>query len=178
MTVLLVEDDDSIGIVITAALEAEGFAVTRCSTLAERDRALGGGAYSVMVTDVMLPDGDGIEGLPAIREALPQMPIIVLSAQNTLDTAVRASDTGAFEYFPKPFDIDELARTVRQAAGSAASVTGDDGDDAPPQGLPLVGRSAPMQAVYRMITFFTGHPMLISITAAPRSALSFAASAI
>ena len=151
MNVLLVEDDGSIATVITAALETEGFAVTRCENLAARDRALAGQPFAVLVTDVMLPDGDGIEGLPKIRERFPKMPIIVLSAQNTLDTAVRASDTGAFEYFPKPFDIEELARTVRQAAGSASG--GVPAQDEPmPEGLPLVGRSAPMQAVYRMIT--------------------------
>ncbi|PLK25857.1 sigma-54 dependent transcriptional regulator [Novosphingobium sp. TH158] len=151
MSVLLVEDDMSIAIVITAALEAEGFSVVHCDSIAERDRLLGQGRYAVLVTDVMLTDGDGMEGLPTIREHFPDMPIIVLSAQNTLDTAVRASDTGAFEYFPKPFDIDELARTVRQAAGATGGA--GLGDDEPaPQGLPLVGRSAPMQAVYRMIT--------------------------
>jgi two-component system nitrogen regulation response regulator GlnG len=80
------------------------------------------------------------------------MPVIILSAQNTLDTAVRASDTGAFEYFPKPFDIDELARTVRQAVGAGSNGgTASSADDAS-DGLPLVGRSAPMQAVFRMIT--------------------------
>ncbi|MCC6925542.1 sigma-54 dependent transcriptional regulator [Novosphingobium sp.] len=151
MTVLLVEDDASIALVITAALEAEGFAVTGCDSIAERDRLLQKRAYAALVTDVMLTDGDGIETLGAVRDAAPDMPIIILSAQNTLDTAVRASDTGAFEYFPKPFDIDELARTVRQAVGNAASRSGDE-DDAPVAGLPLVGRSAPMQAVYRMIT--------------------------
>jgi two-component system nitrogen regulation response regulator GlnG len=151
MSVLLVEDDASIAIVITAALEAEGFAVTRCDSIAERDRLLGEGSYDALVTDVMLTDGDGIETIGAVREAAPGMPIIILSAQNTLDTAVRASDTGAFEYFPKPFDIDELARTVRQAVGSSAARSGA-GDETPVAGLPLVGRSAPMQAVYRMIT--------------------------
>ena len=151
MTILLVEDDESIVIVITAALEMEGFAVTHCESLAARDRALDASAFSVLVTDVMLPDGDGIEDVPQIRARFPAMPIIVVSAQNTLDTAVRASDTGAFEYFPKPFDIDELARTVRQAAGTAASGT-TTLDEPMPEGLPLVGRSAPMQAVYRMIT--------------------------
>ncbi|MFM5908533.1 MAG: sigma-54-dependent transcriptional regulator [Novosphingobium sp.] len=152
MSVLLVEDDMSIAIVITAALEAEGFSVTHCDSIAERDRLLAGGPFCVLVTDVMLTDGDGIEGLPAIRERFSTMPIIVLSAQNTLDTAVRASDTGAFEYFPKPFDIDELARTVRQAAASSGASEAAGPDDPTPQGLPLVGRSAPMQAVYRMIT--------------------------
>jgi two-component system nitrogen regulation response regulator GlnG len=152
MNVLLVEDDASIALVITAALEAEGFGVTHCDTIAERDRLLAGSTFRALVTDVILPDGDGIDTLGMVRERYRAMPIIILSAQNTLDTAVRASDTGAFEYFPKPFDIDELARTVRQAVGASASTLGM-GDEAPiGPGLPLVGRSAPMQAVFRMIT--------------------------
>ncbi|MBS0481809.1 MAG: sigma-54-dependent Fis family transcriptional regulator [Proteobacteria bacterium] len=152
MSVLLVEDDAAIAIVITAALEAEGFRVTRCASIAERDRLLAADRYAALVTDVMLTDGDGIETIDAVRVAAPAMPIIILSAQNTLDTAVRASDTGAFEYFPKPFDIDELARTVRQAVGSASSSAGEPDEDAAVSGLPLVGRSSAMQAVYRMIT--------------------------
>ena len=109
MSVLLVEDDMSIAIVITAALEDEGFSVTHCDTIAERDRLLAERSYEALVTDVMLPDGDGIETIERVRALHPDMPILILSAQNTLDTAVRATDTGAFEYFPKPFDIDELA---------------------------------------------------------------------
>jgi len=151
MSVLLVEDDPSIALVITAALEAEGFEVDRCDSIAERDRLLGEKRYSALVTDVMLTDGDGIETIGTVRDAAPEMPIIILSAQNTLDTAVRASDTGAFEYFPKPFDIDELARTVRQAVGNAEARRDLD-QESPIAGLPLVGRSAAMQNVYRMIT--------------------------
>ena len=151
MSVLLVEDDATIAIVITAALEAEGFAVTHCDSVAGRDQLLREGRYQALVTDVILTDGDGIETIGTVRELAPDMPVIILSAQNTLDTAVRASDTGAFEYFPKPFDIDELARTVRQAVGRSSSGAGID-EDAPVAGLPLVGRSAAMQAVYRMIT--------------------------
>ena len=152
MNILLVEDDASIAIVITAALEADGLSVAHCDSIAERNRLLAQDSYAALVTDVMLTDGDGIESLDLVRQWHPAMPIIILSAQNTLDTAVRASDTGAFEYFPKPFDIEELVRTVRQAANAgAAAVTGDDAEPAG-QGLPLVGRSAPMQAVYRMIT--------------------------
>ena len=96
MTVLLVEDDPSISIVITAALEAEGFAVTRCDSIADRDRLLANQPFEALVTDVMLTDGDGIETIGRVRELAPDMPVIILSAQNTLDTAVRASDTGAF----------------------------------------------------------------------------------
>ena len=151
MSVLLVEDDESIAIVITAALEAEGFAVTRCDSIADRDRLLAAGSFDALVTDVVLTDGDGIETLGTVRALHPHMPIIILSAQNTLDTAVRASDTGAFEYFPKPFDIDELAKAVRQAVGTGSAIRAEQ-EEAPVQSLPLVGRSAPMQAVYRMIT--------------------------
>lgn len=151
MKVLVVEDDESIAIVITAALEAEGFEVEHCDSIADRDRLLASTSFAALVTDVMLPDGDGIETLGLVRQIRPVMPIIILSAQNTLDTAVRASDTGAFEYFPKPFDLDELARTVRQAVGNVAAAT-DEQEEPIGQGLPLVGRSAPMQAVYRMIT--------------------------
>ena len=152
MTVLLVEDDVSIAIVITAALEAEGLTVTHCDSIAERNRLLATTSYAALVTDVMLTDGDGIETLGRVREGHPHMPIIILSAQNTLDTAVRASDTGAFEYFPKPFDIEELVRTVRQAANAGLSAGPGEADEPASAGLPLVGRSAPMQAVYRMIT--------------------------
>nr|WP_206069551.1 sigma-54 dependent transcriptional regulator [Novosphingobium olei] len=149
---MLVEDDASIAIVITAALEAEGFKVDRCDSIAERDRLLADRAYGLMLTDVMLTDGDGIESLGRVRLNCPQMQVIILSAQNTLDTAVRASDTGAFEYFPKPFDLEELVRTVRQAIGSSHNAEGSGEASDEPQALPLVGRSPAMQAVYRMIT--------------------------
>jgi len=148
--ILLVEDDSSIAKVITAALQAEGFVVDHCDSIASRDRALADANFAALLTDVILPDGDGISALEPVRRAQPTLPIIVLSAQNTLDTAVRASDVGAFEYFPKPFDLDELVRAVRQAAGSGEGLPQTDEEAA--QGLPLVGRSAPMQAVYRMIT--------------------------
>jgi two-component system nitrogen regulation response regulator GlnG len=149
LPILLVEDDASIATVIGAALEAEGFAVDRRASLAARDAALAERAYAALLTDVILPDGDGIATLDAVRRAHAGMPIIVLSAQNTLDTAVRASEVEAFEYFPKPFDLDELVRAVREAVRSDG--TADSSAETPAEALPLVGRSAPMQAVYRMI---------------------------
>lgn len=147
---LLVEDDASIATVITAGLEAEAFAVDRCGSIAGRDRLLSRGSYSVMLTDVVLADGDGIATLGQVHREYPDMPVIILSAQNTLDTAVRATDTGAFEYFPKPFDLDELVRAACQAADSHGGVRAEDED--PGEGLPLIGRSRAMQDVYRMIT--------------------------
>ncbi len=148
--ILLVEDDAAIALVIKTALEAEGYAVDGCDSLASRDRLLATSSYDAMLTDVMLADGDGIERLPDVHAAHPDMPIIVLSAQNTLDTAVRASEALAFEYFPKPFDLDELVRAVGQAiaARTSAPMPEQGSDD----GMPLVGRSQAMQGVYRMIT--------------------------
>jgi two-component system, NtrC family, nitrogen regulation response regulator GlnG len=150
--ILLVEDDASIAMVITAALEADGFDVDGCDSIAERDRLLVARPYCLMLTDVVLTDGDGIETLARARASAPHMPVIILSAQNTLDTAVRASDTGAFEYFPKPFDLEELIRTAHRAIGAASLSSEPDDTDEVAQGLPLVGRSNAMQAVYRMIT--------------------------
>jgi len=150
LSALLVEDDDAIATVITAALEEEGFTVARSDSIAGRDRLLADVRFDVMLTDVMLADGDGIETLGSVNEAHPDMPVIILSAQNTLDTAVRATGTGAFEYFPKPFDLDELVRAARQAADRGMP-EGEGGAETP-EGLPLIGRSPAMQDVYRMIT--------------------------
>ena len=150
LKVLLVEDDAAIATVITAALSDEGFAVDQSDSIARRDRLLEASNYDVMLTDVMLSDGDGIASIGPVREGHPHMPVIVLSAQNTLDTAVRAADTEAFEYFPKPFDLDELVVAVKQATASRAGESTQ--LDLENDGLPMVGRSQAMQQVYRMIT--------------------------
>jgi len=147
---LLVEDDTSIATVLTAGLEDAGFAVDVHDSVSGRDHALAQSSYDVMLTDVMLTDGDGIETLGKVRDAFPELPIIILSAQNTLDTAVRAIDRGAFEYFPKPFDLDEVVRAARQAADAGKQDLDDVGDEG--DVLPLIGRSKPMQDVYRLIT--------------------------
>ncbi len=147
---LLVEDDVSIATVITAALEDEAFTVHRCDSVAGRDRLLADNIYDVMLTDVMLTDGDGIATLGSVRAGHADMPIIILSAQNTLDTAVRATDTDAFEYFPKPFDLDDLVRAACQAADTRSGLKQEEPEAA--ETLPMIGRSPQMQDVYRMIT--------------------------
>ena len=102
-----------------------------------------------MITDVVLPDGDGLDAIPRLLARRPGLPIIVMSAQNTLSTAVRATEQGAFDYLPKPFDIDALARIV--ASALAASGHTVEAPAAPVEDLPLIGRSPAMQAVYRII---------------------------
>ena len=149
--ILLVEDDPGIATVISTALADEGFEVDRVEGVAARDARLAGASYAVMLTDVVLEDGDGLTTLGSVRNRFPDMPVIVLSAQNTLDTAVRATELSAYEYFPKPFDLDELVRAVIQAAGRRGGESTPVLDESG-EGLPLVGRSRSMQGVYRMIT--------------------------
>lgn len=168
LPVLLVEDDIAIATVIIAALEDEGFTIAHCTGIAARDRQLEQRRFGVMLTDVILEDGDGLASLAAVREKAPDMPVIVLSAQNTLDTAVRASESDAFEYFPKPFDLDELVHAVRQAAGARvaaadevhSAMPGTDGGEK----MPLVGRSPAMQGVYRMITRVLRNDLTVLVT--------------
>ena len=160
-TALLVEDDTAIATVIRSALEDEGFTVTACDSVAERDRLLAGDSFGVMLTDVMLTDGDGIETLGVVRAQYPEMPVIILSAQNTLDTAVRATSGGAFEYFPKPFDLDELVRAACQAV--ASSKGSEAGEAEEHGGLPLIGRSLAMQEVYRLISRLLGNDLSVLV---------------
>lgn len=162
-SVLLVEDDRGIATVITEALRDEGYEVTGCARISERDRLLAERSFDVMLTDVMLEDGDGLDEIAQVQKAAPDMPIIVLSAQNTLDTAVRASDSEAFEYFPKPFDLDELSQAVRQAVEKAPRREAEQAD-APGSELPLIGRSRAMQDVYRMITRVLRNDLTVLVT--------------
>jgi len=160
--ILLIEDDAAIATVVTAALEDEGYVVHHSDSIAGRNRLLADHTYAVMLTDVMLVDGDGITSLDEAKSAAPNMPLIILSAQNTLDTAVRASETQAFEYFPKPFDLDELVRAVGQAVGENSSV--DNAPEVEGDGMPLVGRSPAMQSVYRMITRVLRNDLTVLVT--------------
>ncbi len=167
--ILLVEDDAAIATVIRAALEDEGFTIVHCTSIAARDRLLEDERYAVMLTDVILEDGDGLASLGAVRERTGDMPVIVLSAQNTLDTAVRASESDAFEYFPKPFDLDELVHAVRQAVSSRAKLETAEAErsgEGESEGarMPLVGRSPAMQTVYRMITRVLRNDLTVLIT--------------
>src|SRR5690606_39388310 len=106
------------------------------------------GKYDLLITDVGLGEEDGLATLDAVKAHDPDLPIIVISAQNTLNPAVRATETGAFEYFPKPFDLDDLVEAVQQAMKPRSG--GLSSENAHEDNLPLVGRSPAMQEVYRM----------------------------
>src|SRR5689334_21060143 len=105
--VLVVDDDPAICVVISEALKRHGHVVRTVGSIAERRAALSAFTPDLLVTDVMLPDGDGLDDVGELIKADPKLKVIILSAQNTLNTAVRATGQGAFEYLPKPFDLNE-----------------------------------------------------------------------
>ncbi len=161
--ILVVDDDAAIRTVVREALRREGYLVETAGSVAEQRRALDAFAPDVLVTDVVLPDGNGLDLVPELLLAYPGLPVIVLSAQNTLATAVRATEQGAFEYLPKPFDLAELARAVSAALASRAIVSSDEASAAATDELPLIGRSPPMQGVYRTIARVVANDLTVLI---------------
>lgn len=149
--VLIVEDDASIGLVVSAALAAEDIDTQICDTVAARDAVLASSQFDLMLTDVVLKDSDGLATLKEVMAQAPDMPVIIMSAQNTLETAVRASEIDAFEYFPKPFDLNDLVLAVKQGIAKRRTSTSDPFSSLSEANLPMIGRSAAMQDVYRMV---------------------------
>src|SRR4051812_5016574 len=149
-TVLVVDDDAAIRTVVAAALKRDGHRVVLAASVAELHERLATQAPDVLVTDVVLPDGNGLEVVSALLSDRPELPVIVLSAQNTLATAVRATEVGAFDYLPKPFDLDVLSRAVRAALAKGRNGQNDlTVTEAGPGSL--IGRSPAMQEVYRVV---------------------------
>lgn len=161
--ILLVEDDPSIALVVETAMEREGYSVEHVASIAERNQALLRSRYRLMITDVVLPDGNGLTELAGLQDHYDLSAVIVLSAQNTLNTAIRAAEEGAFEYLPKPFDLNELTRTVKSALTktnvSATAVSTDD----TPEPLPLIGRASAMQDVYRTIAKLASNDLSVLV---------------
>lgn len=164
-TVLVADDDRTIRTVLTQALTRAGCKVHATSSLTTLMRWVGEGKGDVVITDVMMPDGNGLEMLPKISEDRPGLPVIVISAQNTIMTAIQAAEAEAYDYLPKPFDLPDLMKRTGKALeqkrrAPAAPVA----DEERPDELPLVGRTAAMQALYRLVArvMNTDLPVLIS----------------
>jgi two-component system nitrogen regulation response regulator GlnG len=162
-TVLVVDDDAAIRTVVAQALRRAGHDVTSADSIAQLERALAVSLPDVIVTDVVLPDGDGIDHVRSVAARFPLLPIIVLSAQNTLTTAVRAAEVGAYEYLPKPFDLDVLTRAVAGALARGGMI-GEDALADEDRALPLIGRSAAMQDVYRIIARVVSNDLTVLIS--------------
>ena len=163
--VLVVDDDAAIRTVVAQALRRAGHQVTTAATLAEMEVHLATALPDVLITDVVLPDGNGLDRLEGLTREHPGLPVIVLSAQNTLTTAVRSTEAGAYDYLPKPFDLDVLGRAVSGALarGNDAAAKGDPiGEEA--RALPLIGRSPAMQDVYRIVARVVSNDLTVLIS--------------
>ncbi|WP_136161534.1 nitrogen regulation protein NR(I) [Sphingomonas flavalba] len=157
--ILVVDDDAAICTVVATALRRAGHEVRTAGTIAAAEQLLAGFVPEAVVTDVILPDGNALDRLAAAPLAVP---FIVLSAQNTLTTAVHATERGAFDYLPKPFDLDELTGAVAAALRTGGGGAAPDGEDVT-DGLPLIGRSPAMQRVYRTIARLVGNDLTVLI---------------
>jgi two-component system nitrogen regulation response regulator GlnG len=162
-TILICDDDSAIRTVLSQALGRAGYDVRTTGTAAGLWRWISAGEGNLVVTDVVLPDESGFDLIPRIKRIRPDLPILVMSAQNTLLTAITAAERGAFEYLPKPFDLKELTSVVGRALAAPQAKRGDAGGEAPDDRLPLIGRSPAMQEIYRVIARLTQTDLTVMI---------------
>lgn len=163
-TILIADDDSAIRTVLNQALARAGYLPRATGNAATLWRWVSQGEGDVVITDVVMPDENAFDLIPRMKKARPDLPIIVMSAQNTLMTALSAAEKGAFEYLPKPFDLNELVRVVGRALSepgrrTVRSVSESESDD-----LPLIGRSPAMQEIYRVIARLTQTDLTVMIS--------------
>ena len=147
--ILVADDDTAIRTVVSQALSRAGYDVRTTGTAASLWRWVQAGDGDLVITDVVMPDENAFELLPRIKKLRPDLPIIVMSAQNTFMTAIKASERGAYDYLPKPFDLKELVAIVGRAMAEPRQkeTIRDEELDA----MPLIGRSTAMQEIYRTL---------------------------
>ncbi len=178
-TVLVADDDRTIRTVLTQALTRAGCKVHATSSLTTLMRWVQEGKGDLVISDVMMPDGNGLEMLPKISEERPGLPVIIISAQNTIMTAIQAAEAEAYDYLPKPFDLPDLmkraarALEVKRRAPSQREPEERQTDD-----LPLVGRTLQMQALYRLVARVMNTDLPVMITGESGTGKSLIARAI
>src|SRR5258706_15339743 len=143
-SILIADDDAAIRTVLNQALSRAGYEVRSTGNAATLWRWVSQGEGDLIITDVVMPDENAFDLLPRIKKLRPDLPVIVMSAQNTFMTAIPASGRSAYEYLPKPFDLKELIAIVGPAPSepkepTLTPVKHDDFDS-----IPLAGRSPPM----------------------------------
>jgi two-component system, NtrC family, nitrogen regulation response regulator GlnG len=161
-TILLADDDSAIRTVLTQALSRAGYMVRATSTATALWRWVAEGQGDIVLTDVVLPDENIFDVIPRIKKTRPTLPIVVMSAQNTIMTAIRAAELGAYDYLPKPFDLNALVQTVGRAleqVKKSPSIKPSEKSE----NLPIIGRSAAMQEIYRMIARLTQTDLTVTI---------------
>lgn len=149
-TILVADDDAAIRTVLNQALSRAGYTVRLTSNATTLWRWVSSGDGDLVITDVVMPDENIFDVLPRIKKLRPELPVIVMSAQNTFMTAIKASEKGAYEYLPKPFDLKELTGIVSRAMEEPKTRRTAEVEDMG-EGMPLVGRSPAMQDIYRVL---------------------------
>ena len=162
-TILVADDDRAIRTVLNQALIRLGHEVKMTGNAATLWRWVADGDGDLVITDVIMPDENGLDLIPRIKKIRPELRIIVMSAQNTLLTAVKATERGAFEYLPKPFDLRELVSVVERALTTPHDMSANGIDDDVEDQLPLIGRSPAMQEIYRVIARLMGTDLTVTI---------------
>jgi two-component system, NtrC family, nitrogen regulation response regulator GlnG len=150
-SILVADDDTAIRTVLNQALSRAGYDVRSTGNAATLWRWVSQGEGDLVITDVVMPDENAFDLLPRIKKSRPELPVIVMSAQNTFMTAIRASERGAYEYLPKPFDLKELIAIVGRALSEPRQRPAAPGKPEDMDGIPLVGRSPAMQEIYRVL---------------------------
>lgn len=178
-TVLVADDDRTIRTVLTQALTRAGCKVHATSSLVTLMRWIDEGRGDLVISDVVMPDGNGLDQLPDISKKRPDLPVIVISAQNTIMTAIQAAEAEAFDYLPKPFDLPDLMKRaakgleVKPRAQQAARPSVEEESE-----LPLVGHTALMQSLYRTVARVLHTDLPVTIIGESGSGKSLIAKAI
>ncbi|HUO89576.1 MAG TPA: nitrogen regulation protein NR(I) [Rhizomicrobium sp.] len=160
-TILVCDDDSAIRTVLNQALGRAGYDVRTTGTAAGLWRWVSAGDGNLVITDVVLPDENGFDLIPRIKRIRPELPVVVMSAQNTILTAINAAERGAFDYLPKPFDLKELTSVVQRAMASPSAKPAL--EPRSEDRLPLIGRSPAMQEIYRVIARLTQTDLTVMI---------------
>ncbi len=163
-TILIADDDTAIRTVLNQALARAGYAPRATGNAATLWRWVSQGEGDVVITDVVMPDENAFDLIPRIKKLRPDLPIIVMSAQNTLMTALTAAEKGAYEYLPKPFDLAEVVSVVSRALAAPGRKPQRGPETADGEELPLIGRSPAMQDIYRALARLTQTELTIMIT--------------
>ncbi|OAN81150.1 nitrogen regulation protein NR(I) [Jannaschia sp. EhC01] len=182
-TVLVADDDRTIRTVLTQALTRAGCKVHATSSLVTLMRWVEEGKGDLVISDVVMPDGNGLDTLPLITQSRPGLPVIIISAQNTIMTAIQATEKDAYDYLPKPFDLPDLMKRAARALDQkrrapAAARTSEPALPATGEDLPLVGRTPVMQALYRLVARVMNTDLTVLITGESGTGKSLIARAI
>jgi two-component system nitrogen regulation response regulator GlnG len=149
--VWIIDDDRSIRWVLEKALVRENIACMTFSSASDALRELERSQPSAVLSDIRMPGVSGLELLQSLKERLPRVPVIIMTAYSDLDSAVAAFQGGAFEYLPKPFDVDQALELVRRALAENASRDVPPSSEAPPPVPEILGQAPAMQEVFRAI---------------------------